>query len=84
LRINGADLASSASPMYGVYVRLEAFDDNFSKRHFPDDPTAISTPVSAATRGRSKLNCDTKARTPTHTGIATSRPATCRRTTGRT
>lgn len=38
LRINGADLASSASPMYGVYVRLEAFDDNFSKRHFPDDP----------------------------------------------
>lgn len=38
LRINGADLASSGSPMYGVYVRFDAFDDDFSQRHFPDDP----------------------------------------------
>ncbi|MEN6425681.1 MAG: lamin tail domain-containing protein [Phycisphaerales bacterium] len=38
LRINGADLASSGSPMYGVYTRLDAFDDDFAKRHFRDDP----------------------------------------------
>jgi hypothetical protein len=38
VRINGADLASAGSPMYGSYVRLEAFDDDFAKRHFPDDP----------------------------------------------
>jgi hypothetical protein len=38
LRINGASLASSGSPMFGVYVRLEAFDGDFAKRHFPGDP----------------------------------------------
>lgn len=38
LRINGADLASTGSPMYGVYVRLDAFDEDFAERHFPDDP----------------------------------------------
>ncbi|MBP7053221.1 MAG: lamin tail domain-containing protein [Phycisphaerae bacterium] len=38
LRINGADLASSGSPMYGVYARLDAFDDDFAKKHFRDDP----------------------------------------------
>ncbi|MCX5638203.1 MAG: lamin tail domain-containing protein, partial [Planctomycetota bacterium] len=29
LRINGANLAYQGSPMYGVYVRLEAFNDDF-------------------------------------------------------
>jgi hypothetical protein len=38
LRVNGANLASSGSPMYGVYVGLEAFDDQFAESHFPDDP----------------------------------------------
>jgi hypothetical protein len=38
LRINGADLASAGSSMYGVYSRFDAFDDEFSQRHFPDDP----------------------------------------------
>lgn len=38
LRINGANLASPGGPMYGVYVRLDAFDDDFAKDHFPDDP----------------------------------------------
>ncbi len=38
LRINGTNLASSGSPMYGVYVRLEAFNDDFAQKHFPDDP----------------------------------------------
>ncbi|MGE5294707.1 MAG: lamin tail domain-containing protein, partial [Solirubrobacterales bacterium] len=38
LRINGADLASTGSPMYGVYTRLDAFDDDFAKTHFREDP----------------------------------------------
>ena len=38
LRINGANLASSGSPMYGVYARLEAFNNDFADKHFPDDP----------------------------------------------
>jgi len=38
LRINGANIASTGSPMYGVYVRLEAFNDEFAQKHFPDDP----------------------------------------------
>jgi len=38
LRINGANLAYSGSPMFGAYVRFEAFDDDFAKRHFPGDP----------------------------------------------
>ncbi len=38
LRINGADLASTGSPMYGVYARLDAFDEDFAERHYPDDP----------------------------------------------
>jgi hypothetical protein len=38
LRINGANLAYPGSSMYGVYVRLEAFNDDFAKNHFPDDP----------------------------------------------
>jgi hypothetical protein len=37
LRINGADLAYQGSSMYGVYVRLEAFNDDFAKKHFQDD-----------------------------------------------
>lgn len=37
LRINGADLASTGGSMYGVYVRLDAFDEDFAERHFPDD-----------------------------------------------
>ncbi len=38
LRINGADLAQTGGSMYGVYVRLDAFDDDFAERHFRDDP----------------------------------------------
>jgi hypothetical protein len=38
LRINGANLASTGSPMYGVYARLEAFNNDFADKHFPDDP----------------------------------------------
>jgi len=38
LRINGANLAYPGTPMYGVYVRLEAFDDSFAKKHLADDP----------------------------------------------
>jgi hypothetical protein len=38
VRINGSNLASTGSPMYGVYVGLEGFDDRFAKSHFPDDP----------------------------------------------
>jgi hypothetical protein len=38
VRVNGANLASTGSPMYGVYVGLEAFDDQFAESHFPDDP----------------------------------------------
>jgi hypothetical protein len=37
LRINGANLAYAGSPMYGSYVRLEAFDSDFAGRHFPHD-----------------------------------------------
>ncbi len=39
LRVNGANLAAAypGSPMYGVYVRLEAFDGDFAARHFPTD-----------------------------------------------
>ncbi len=35
-RINGANLATGSS-MYGVYVGLEAFDDQWAKKHFPED-----------------------------------------------
>ncbi len=38
LRINGANLAYAGSPMYGVYVRLDAFNDDFAQDHFPHDP----------------------------------------------
>ncbi len=38
LRINGANLAYTGSPMYGVYARLEAFNNDFADKHFPDDP----------------------------------------------
>jgi hypothetical protein len=38
VRINGANLAYPGSPMFGVYVRLEAFNDDFANRHFPGDP----------------------------------------------
>jgi hypothetical protein len=38
VRINGANLAYPGTPMFGVYVRLEAFDDDFASRHFPGDP----------------------------------------------
>ncbi len=38
VRINGADLAYPGSPMYGVYARIEAFNEDFAERHFPDDP----------------------------------------------
>ena len=38
LRINGANLAYSGSPMYGVYARLEAFNGDFAQKHFPADP----------------------------------------------
>ncbi len=36
LRINGANLATTN--MYGVYVRLDAFDDTYAKADFCDDP----------------------------------------------
>jgi hypothetical protein len=36
LRINGANLATGSS-MYGVYVRLETFNDDFAKKHFQGD-----------------------------------------------
>jgi hypothetical protein len=39
LRINGADLASTGSPMYGVYARLDAFNSDFADKQFPDDPS---------------------------------------------
>lgn len=38
LRINGANLAASGSPMFGVYVRLDAFDEDFAAKYFPEDP----------------------------------------------
>ena len=38
LRINGANLAPTGSPMYGVYARLDAVDSFLAKQHFPDDP----------------------------------------------
>jgi hypothetical protein len=38
VRVNGENLAYPASPMYGVYVGLEAFDADFAAGHFPDDP----------------------------------------------
>lgn len=38
VRVNGANLATAGGPMYGVYVGLEAFDDQFAEGHFPDDP----------------------------------------------
>jgi hypothetical protein len=38
LRINGVNLAYTGSPMYGVYARLEAFNNDFADKHFPDDP----------------------------------------------
>jgi hypothetical protein len=38
LRINGVNMAVPGSPMFGVYVRLEAFDGDFASKHFPDDP----------------------------------------------
>ena len=38
VRINGENLAVSGSPMYGCYVRLEAFNGDFARRHFPADP----------------------------------------------
>ncbi|NLH16721.1 MAG: hypothetical protein GX455_09085, partial [Phycisphaerae bacterium] len=37
VRINGTDLATPGSYMYGIYVRLEAFDSNFAAKHFPND-----------------------------------------------
>jgi len=38
VRINGRNLATAGGPMYGVYVGLEAFNDQFAEVHFPDDP----------------------------------------------
>ncbi len=38
LRINGANLASPGSPMFGVFVHFDAFDDDFAAKFFPDDP----------------------------------------------
>ncbi len=38
LRINGDNLAYSGSPMFGVYARFDAFDDDFAGKHFSDDP----------------------------------------------
>jgi hypothetical protein len=38
LRINGSNLASGGSPMFGVYARLDAVDSFLTKQHFPDDP----------------------------------------------
>jgi hypothetical protein len=38
VRINGVNLAYAGSPMFGVYVRLEAFDGDFAAKHFPNDP----------------------------------------------
>lgn len=37
VRINGTDLATPGSYMYGIYVRLEAFDSDFAAKHFPND-----------------------------------------------
>jgi len=39
VRVNGANLAYTGSPMYGVYARLEAFNSDFADKHFPDDPS---------------------------------------------
>jgi hypothetical protein len=38
LRVNGANLAYPGSPMFGVYVRLDALDDYFTRQYFPQDP----------------------------------------------
>ncbi len=37
VRVNGTNLAYAGTPMYGVYVRLEAFDSDFAAKHFPGD-----------------------------------------------
>ncbi|MCX5643405.1 MAG: lamin tail domain-containing protein, partial [Phycisphaerae bacterium] len=38
LRVNGTNLATTGSPMYGVYGRLDAVDSFMVKQQFPSDP----------------------------------------------
>jgi hypothetical protein len=39
VRVNNANRAASGSPMYGSYAANEAQDSDFSKAHFPHDPS---------------------------------------------
>jgi hypothetical protein len=81
LRINGANLASVGSSMYGVYVRLEAFNDDFASKHFPDDPNGN---LYACFRDNGEADLRYRGPTPIRTAPVTSRRAMCRRMTGRT
>jgi hypothetical protein len=38
VRVNGVNLASSASPQFGSYAQQELPDGDYAQNHFPDDP----------------------------------------------
>ncbi len=84
LRINGADLASSGSPMYGVYVAFRRIRRRFRPKALSGRSQRQSLHVFSPRFGLARPSCDTKVPIPTCTAIAISRRTTRRRTTGRT